>query len=127
MTNQLIRFAMVGGLATAVHAGVVLLCEALFADLHLSISNLFGFLVAFPVSYWGQRVFTFAGSGKHRVAIPRFWVSQFIGLSINSAVVFTLVRWFDQEHTAFVLVGIASAVISVFALSKFWVFAPSDR
>ena len=71
MTNQLIRFVLVGSLATALHTVVVWLCEALMPSLHLNVSNVIGFLCAFPVSYWGQRSFTFGHDGRHRPALSK--------------------------------------------------------
>ena len=70
MTNQLIRFVLVGSLATAAY-GVVWLCETLVPSLHLNVSNVIGFLCAFPVSYWGQRSFTFGHDGKHQPALSK--------------------------------------------------------
>lgn len=127
MTNQLIRFVLVGSLATALHTIVAWLCETLVPSLHLNVSNVIGFLCAFPVSYWGQRSFTFGHDGKHRPALIRFGASQLFGLIINSAVVFLMVRLFEREHPIFVLVGIGCAVVAVFVLSKFWAFVPEQR
>ena len=97
MTNQLIRFVLVGSLATALHTVVVWLCEALMPSLHLNVSNVIGFLCAFPVSYWGQRSFTFGHDGRHRPALIRFGASQLFGLIINSAVVFLMVDFLSAS------------------------------
>ena len=127
MTTQLARFVIVGCFATAVHWLTVFWAENWFSTLHLNVSNVIGFLLAFPVSYLGQRWYTFHSRVGHAQAAWRYLTSQLIGLGLNSLVVFVLVVTFDQERLLFVIVGTAAAAVAVFLLSRFWVFGVEQQ
>jgi putative flippase GtrA len=122
VSSQFFRFILVGSLAAVVHSVVVFCTEFAVPQLHLNVSNLVGFSMSFPISFYGQRKFTFKSEAKEAGEIWRFLATQIFGFFINSVVVFILIYVSGQENSFFVLIGIAVAVVNVFLLSKFWTF-----
>lgn len=79
---RLARYGLVGGLATVTYA---VLAIALVSRLGMdpTTSSALAFLIAIPVSYLGQKHFTFASKGATRTELPRFLVVQ--GLNLIAA------------------------------------------
>ena len=67
--RQFLRFAIVGGGATAIHVVAALILYAL-AGLPPLAANLGGFMLAWTFSYFGHLVWTFARASAHGLAVP---------------------------------------------------------
>lgn len=114
----LVRFGGIGMIATLVHiavAGVVLWC---WPPLSPFVANLIAFLVAFQVSLWGHRRFTFRQQGKWH----RFLLVAAAGFALNNVILAALI-------TAGSIAGFGAIVISTFAVpllmyiaARFWAF-----
>ena len=118
---QLVRFGLVGVLATAVHY-VVALGVSFFTTPYLA--NFAGYCTAVSVSYLGHHRFTFnvaAQGAAHGRRMPRFIVTSLSALILTQAVLAATIAAGLSEP-----VGLALAVLCVppytFVLSRFWVF-----
>lgn len=122
MIAQVSRFALVGITALVVHWLVVRLLVPL--GLAPLIANIFGFLVAFNVSYFGHRTLTFkADHQRHSRTFPRFATVAMASFAINEAfyallLIFTPLRY---DIALFIVLGVVAVL--TYLLSRFWAFA----
>ncbi len=121
---QLLRFAVVGGGATATHVALGLgLAEGL--GLAPFWANLAAFSAAVLVSYFGNLTWTFrmgpAGLGR----LPRFLLLALAGLAANQLIVFALVDLAGWPYRAALAVVVLAVPALSFLGSRFWVFNAS--
>jgi putative flippase GtrA len=118
---RLIRFGLVGGLATltylAVSIGAVKLLE-----LRPSIASIIAIACGFVVSYVGHHQFTFRLTGRHHVHLPRFGVMQTtIFVVVGGLSTYLLEKQVADPTVVSVMVAIAWPMIS-FVVAQLWVF-----
>ena len=82
--QRVIRFATVGGAATAIHATVALLLHYQ-AGLAALTANTVAFISAWGVSYLANWAWTFEGASAHRSAAPRFLAISLSGFVLNQS------------------------------------------
>ncbi len=121
LVRAFVRFAVVGAIATAIHAAVfALLIEATRVD--PVAATVVAFAVAFVAGFALNRRWTF-GSRAHPVAqLPRYLAAQLAGLALSASIMYVSVhvqRWSPYA-------GLALSIVLVppltFALSRWWVF-----
>ncbi|MET0377456.1 MAG: GtrA family protein [Spongiibacteraceae bacterium] len=118
MIAQLARFGVVGVAAMCVHWLVVrLLVPAGMAPL---LANVVGFGVAFNISYFGHRNWTFASDSAHRATFWRFLTVALTSFALNEALYSVLLQFMDYS-LALAIVLVAVSVLT-FILSKLWAF-----
>ena len=121
LARSFVRFAVVGALATTVHAAVfALLIETTPLDPVVATAVAFG--VAFVAGFVLNRRWTFGSRADPLAQLPRYLVVQLAGLALNAAIMAFAVhvqRWSPYA-------GLALAVVLVppvtFALARAWVF-----
>ena len=120
--RQILRFGVVGGLATVVHALVGYLSVVLF-DLTGQQANVVGFGIAWWVSFFGHHIFTFERLANRGPALARFVVHS-LGLFLIASAMTTLIRSVHpgiSDSFVPVLAAFTVPVLS-FISSKFFVF-----
>ena len=118
---QVVRFGLVGVVATIVHSAIFLGLATSCATNAL-IANLLAFSVAVCVSYFGHSCWTFRYVRESRSVFYRFAVTSLIGLALNSAVVLVVVEWCRQPEVYAVPFMVLLVPAVVFTISKKWVF-----
>jgi putative flippase GtrA len=120
--KTVIYFGLVGVTASLVH---LLLASALFSLAGMSIftANVFGFAVAFAVSYFGHYHLTFRSQQAHRVAVARFVVTALAGFAINNLCLAMLTWAIGHESQWSLAAAILVAAAVVYLLSGRWAFA----
>lgn len=121
LIKQLLRFGIVGALAAVVHFSIVVI----FVQTHMLqplTANIFAFLVAFQVSYWGHRQWTFQGTQtSHRVAFSKLFLVGSVTFIANEGLFyFFLLLNFSYPVALFLVLLILP--LANFLLGKFWVF-----
>lgn len=122
MLAQISRFIGVGVSALMVHWLVVRLLVPL--GIPPLIANVFGFAVAFNVSYFGHRKLTFkAEELSHSRTLPRFASVAMGSFAVNESLyalllTFTTLRY---DLALFIVLGVVAVLTYVF--SRFWAFA----
>ena len=92
LPGEILRFGLVGGAATIVHASVgFFLASAL--EVSISIANTLGFLAAWSVSYLGHSRLSFKDHGQGQKAFYRFIIH-----SIAMFTIATIVAHFTQKN-----------------------------
>ena len=119
--HQLFRFGMVGLTAATIHfSSVVLFVQTV--GLNPLVANLFGFMVAFQMSYWGNRLWTFSCSDVlHREALPKLIIVQLISFGANETLFYIFLRMHLPYQLALLIV-LSVLPIFTFVSSKLWVF-----
>ena len=120
LARRWMRFCIVGGAASLVYFG----CGLFFVNLlglPVLAGNVLAYLVAFVVSYLGQSLWTFRAEGSHRAMLPRFAVTQGLGLALNSGIIWLLTAA-GMSYAVAMWVAIAAVPVAVYFICKLWVF-----
>jgi putative flippase GtrA len=115
-------FAVIGAFAALVHYIVAVAVE--FTHIGSpAIANITGFLLAFPVSYFGHTKYSFSGhTATHQQALPKFFGVAVTGFLINQVMLLNTL-YFTSLPFWFVLgVVMVLVAISTYILSRFWAF-----
>ena len=121
LKHELSRFIVVGTLAAATHFMVVLVLVRFgWAPL---LANVIAFVIAFQVSYFGHRGWTFQSQQtQHRRAWPRFLAVASCGFTLNESLYYLLLRYSLLPYwlaLAIVLILVAGLT---FLSSRAWAF-----
>lgn len=118
---EFIRFGVIGMTAAAVHFSiVVLLVES--HTLPPLMANVFAFFIAFQVSYFGHRQWTFGAETNHSIAMPKLLLISFSVFMANEGSYYVLMSAFHLPYALALFIVLAVLPVFTFTLSKFWVF-----
>lgn len=113
---QTLRFAAVGGAATLTNLLIAWMVWRVF-NLHETVAVGIGFVVAFFVSYFGHRFFTFQKFG----GIFRFFLLSVTMLGVYEIMVFGLTAVGVRGFWA-MFIPLAAVTLMTFVMSKYAVF-----
>ncbi|MGQ0456439.1 MAG: GtrA family protein [Hyphomicrobium sp.] len=106
--QRLFRFAVTGGVASVIYAVVTL---ALIDELQLAspLASVLGYLAAIPVSFWGQKTWTFQTNGEVTKEFARFLLLQAVNILLAALVMALAIDFlgFDRRF------GIAAVVVLI--------------
>lgn len=118
---QVCRFGIVGLTAAAIQFCVVIFLVEKFS-LEPLLANIFGFILAFQMSYWGHRLWTFNDTiTLHREALPKLLFVQILNFSANESL-FYIFLTLHLPYPIALLCVLTILPIFTFVSSKFWVF-----
>jgi putative flippase GtrA len=119
--TQFARFVLVGGLTTAAqYAVLVVLVELAKQD--AVVSSAIGYLCGAALSYWMNRVWTFASTVSHAAAGSRFAVMVALGFCCNALAMLVLTRTGQLPYLVSQVVATVFTLVLNFSLARFWVF-----
>lgn len=118
---QLARFTTTGAAAALTHYSIVML---LFKrNIALQYANLIAFLLAYWVSYFGHRIFTFKAQHiAHRQTLPKFTLVAGLGFLFNESFLLLSNLYFNAPVSTLVCVAIVLTSIVTFLLNRFFAF-----
>lgn len=125
LLGPLVRYGLVGLLNTGVGLAVILGAEF---GLHAQplAANALGYAAGFAVGFVLNRSFVFRSEARVGVAGPRYFVAVAACYGLNLMVLQGL-RWAlpptDLARAAAQLCAMGAYTVSLFALSRYWVFA----
>src|SRR5579864_7998819 len=124
---QFTRFGLVGLTAALVHfTVVVLLVEG--QGLRPLLANVLAFCLAFQVSYWGHRYWTFRGTEqRHGLAFPRLLLVSSLAFLANESLFYILMTQFKLPYRPALILVLSVLPLAVFLVNKLWVFKSSLR
>jgi len=121
LIRQLFAFGSVGTGAAAVHLLSVFLLVQL--GWHPLIANVLAFLIAFQVSYFGHRYWTFRGTRtRHPVAASRFLFTAISSLAMNEAMFYLLLEFTALPYLVALTLVLICVTPMTFLLGKYWAF-----
>lgn len=122
LIRQLIRFGIVGVCAASTHfLSLVFFVE--MGKLKPLVANIIAFMIAFQVSYWGHRRWTFRGTTTtHRVALQRLFIVCGSGFIANEGLYYIFLEILHLPYQLALVIVLAILPIVNFILGKLWVF-----
>lgn len=131
LVQQLMRFGVVGILATLMHAVAFHLLHTRYNFSSIP-ANLISFALAFALSYLGHLKWTFAPTAtpavkqgrpaQQKQTLSRFLATALLGLSVNMLAGWLIVDYAQLSHYYFLAVVIFCTPALTFILSKYWAF-----
>jgi len=119
---QILRFGVVGCTAALVNMLVVILLVETI-DLAPLLANIFAFLIAFNVSYFGHAYWTFANiHAYHKKSIPKFFLVASTSFILNEGLFFIFLSIFKFYYILALLCVLIIVPLFTFIMSKFWAF-----
>jgi len=117
LNYKLIRYALTGGIATALHITIAYL-YIYFIDNSLFISNLLGFSVAFIFSYLLQSLFVF----KHAIKLIK--ALKFFSVQFGSLLLSILISYYVPLENSYLktLIILLLLPLITYVVHKFWTF-----
>lgn len=123
LLDQMLRFALVGGLATALHY-VILIALVNGTRLDVSVASAIGYALSTLFNYATNRRLTFRSRRSHSSALPRFlWLASF-GLAINTVTVWLLAERLGIHYLIAQVAATALTLCWNFVAARRWAFAP---
>lgn len=121
MTTELMRFGVVGLLATATHVGLFY-GFMLGLGVEPALATTLAFLCALTVSYTLNRSWTFRAPGRHGRHFPRFVAIALGGAGLNAAImrIGTLVLGWPPSLCLLVIIAVVPGLS--FLVQKHWGF-----
>lgn len=120
-TKRLIRFGMVGALATGVYYGLLWVMVEIFA-ISILVATSAAFIFVTIENYILHYTWTFRSTNAHAEAFPRFLIMNIVGFGINWLVMFAGVVIAGFNYLGVQALAIALVVSWNLALSHFWIF-----
>lgn len=120
-----VRFGIVGGLSTIAYWCIGLGLHW-WGLLPVLVNNALAYGIAFGVSYAGHRTWTFQSRGSHRSQLPKFALTQGIGLGLNTCIIAALMHW-GMPYTPAMVIATFAVPVVVYFISRFWVFRETSR
>lgn len=122
LTGQIFKFVCIGTLAAFVNFIVDILLVEL-TPLSPLIANFFGFIIAFQVSFFGHRFWTFY---EHKIKAPHMAWIKFLIVAITSLFLNQTLYYFYLTLIDNYIIALFFALITVppitFFISKIWAF-----
>ncbi|MBK1830333.1 GtrA family protein [Verrucomicrobiaceae bacterium R5-34] len=115
------RFLVVGLCAMAVHFLLVIV----FVNLEVQplVANVFAFLAAFQVSFWGHSSWSFADiCGSRGKSMLRFFAVAVGSFLLNELLFAGLLQWTTLPYQLALVLVLGFVAGITFLLSKFWAF-----
>jgi putative flippase GtrA len=120
-TKRLIRFGMVGALATGVYYGLLWVMVEIFA-ISILVATSAAFIFVTIENYILHYTWTFRSTNAHAEAFPRFLIMNIVGFGINWLVMFAGVVIAGFNYLGVQALAITLVVAWNLALSHFWIF-----
>ncbi len=122
---RIVRFGLVGALATLSHATFALIALSVFRFSAVE-SNLIGFALAFSVSLIGHTYFTYRATYSWQAALRFSLVAAFVALGTTALI------WIGQQFStlsaqALVMCAALIGPIASYLLHRAWTFARHDK
>lgn len=120
-TKRLIRFGMVGALATGVYYGLLWAMVEIFS-ISILVATSAAFIFVTIENYILHYTWTFRSTNAHAEAFPRFLIMNIVGFGINWLVMFAGVVIAGFNYLGVQALAIMLVVAWNLALSHFWIF-----
>ncbi len=126
LSGELLRFAIIGILATFTHVACYLGLYPGFLS-SAATANVLAFSLAVFVSYMGNARWVFPNSKGGRAEVVKFSVSALTGLGLNTFFAWYLVDVRGASRYLSVALMVSVTPLTVFALNKYFVFTSRTK
>lgn len=126
MKRELFWFGVVGVTAMLAHLGSVAL---MLVPLGLAplLANILGFLLAFQVSHYGHRHFTFRDQETTAASSRgRFFLVALLSFAVNEVLYWVLLRYTALDYRVALAMVLVAVALLTFVLARHWAFASGE-
>lgn len=127
LSRQIVRFALVGVIATCAHY-LVAISAVQFVNVYGA--NLAGYLAAVAISYFGHQRYSFQISAReisHRSQFPRFILASLGGLALSYLVLAIMEDGVGAPHWLSLAAAVCLVPVYTFVINKLLVFRATTR
>ena len=121
--SRIVRFAIVGVAATAVHFMVLSLLVEGFGLRPVGLANGLAAIVGIVVSYAGNHGFVFASGEAHRRAAPRFLLTYALIAMLHGGLMAAWADWAGWNYRIGFVVITGFTALCTYVLNRTFVFA----
>ncbi len=119
---QICRFGIIGVFAAIIHLYLEIQIVSFF-HLQPLVANIFAYGLAFNVSYFGHKYWTFNNhQTPHRTSLRRFAVVAAMGFLLNESLFFVFLVPFKLHYPFALFITLCLIPPLTFVWSKFWAF-----
>jgi len=119
---QITRFGFIGALAAGVHITAVAFQVESF-NVKPLLANILAFILAFQVSYFGHKHWTFKRSDlSHAKSMPKFFIVALGSFILNESLYTVLLNLFHLQYIVALILVLMIVPIVTFTFSKTWAF-----
>lgn len=121
--QQFLRFALIGGVATAVqYAILIMLVQAQVAD--AVAASAIGFALSALANYALNRRFTFNSTRPHGEALPRFTAVAMVALAVNTGLIWLFHVPFSGHYLLAQVLATCGTLLWNYSANRLWTFTP---
>lgn len=125
--HRVVRFALVGGTATAVHAGTTIVLIDGFGMASATLAAILGTMVGIATSYLGNWAWTFEAQGNHARFLPRFLLVYALVMGLNSVVMYVAADRLGAPYLLPLFVTLLISPVLTFLLNRWFVFGAAEQ
>ena len=120
---QFIRFCIAGGFAFSVNLTVLYILTDIFHIYYL-ISTVGAFLVAFSISFFLQKFWTFKDSSRDRlhIQLPLYLGMQVVSITLNASLMYTFVEYLHVWYLFAQAIIAPVLAIVIFFINRTYIF-----
>ncbi|MDH5512964.1 MAG: GtrA family protein [Gammaproteobacteria bacterium] len=118
---QFLRFAMVGGIATAIHF-LILITLVRGADMNAVWASALGFTFSAICNYYLNYRFTFRSNTAHRHAVMKFVAVACVGLALNSLTMLIATEYLGTHYLLAQVIATGLVLLWSFSGNRWWTF-----
>jgi len=122
--GQFLRFATVGGIATAIHY-LILVALVHVASMNAVWASTVGFIVSAVCNYSLNYRFTFRSNVDHRRAVVKFFIVAGVGLVLNSFTMLIASGYLRVHYLLAQVLATGLVLLWNFAGNRLWTFKPA--
>jgi putative flippase GtrA len=120
--KQIMRFGIVGTTAAMVNLSIVIFIVQC-GWLQPLYANVIAFFIAFQVSYFGHRYWTFSKTiAAHKSAIPKLLLVSGSNFIANEGLFYFFLNVMKIPYPLALLIVLATLPVVTFTLGKLWIF-----
>ena len=126
VVSKFIKFAGVGGIATLLQYGLLILFIELFAVAKL-LASVLSYALSAVCNYWLNYHFTFNSSQDHLSTLPKFVGIVLVGLLFNTAVFYACSSALGFHYLFAQAAATVITLIWNFSINNLWTFSTKSR
>jgi putative flippase GtrA len=121
IARQFLHFALVGGIATAVHY-LILIGLVHGANMNAVWASTLGFAVSAVCNYYLNYHFTFRSNAEHRNAVVKFLTVAGVGLALNSLTMLVAAEYLGLHYLFAQVIATGLVLLWNFSGNRWWTF-----
>lgn len=122
--EQFLRFAVIGGIATAIQYVILIVLVQAGVAGAVAASSI-GFVLSALANYALNRSFTFNSTKAHAEALPKFAMVAVLGLGINTGLIWLFHAFVGLHYLPAQVLATCGTLLWNFTLNRIWTFSAS--